>query len=387
MNKSILKSLNREIENKIPFDSLSSNNKKIIIADLEKYYKNKNMIINNANHILYTILCRDYIINNKNKCLKINNENNIIIGNNIKIDSIIKDNTESGLVCTASFININSKLSAINKFYIKIIKNNVEDTELKVLEFIRRIFINSCPHFPLLYGYLKCNDIYTSYDNYPKFIKKNPENIILLIEAAKGTYDDFYKIHYNNNNLILNTLIQIYLSLMFFYKYIQSFHVDCHSGNYLYYKVDDNYGYYHYIINGIDYYLKNSGYIFVIWDFDMILPFDNSNSFLTTKKLKRMDITRDFYEILDFFINNNEDEDSSKRNGEIHSQYKFNDEINRITDNLNHLLIDYKNENKHNDINNLRELENLLLNSLSINTEIFTTINPGNIINNTPFII
>ena len=46
-------------------------------------------------------------------------------------------------------------------------------------------------------------------------------------------------------------------------------HNDCHAGNFLYHKIKPG-GCFHYKINGVDFYIKNLGYLWVIWDFGIV---------------------------------------------------------------------------------------------------------------------
>jgi phosphatidate cytidylyltransferase len=55
---------------------------------------------------------------------------------------------------------------------------------------------------------------------------------------------------------------------MFFSNYTNLIHNDCHTGNFLFHKIKPG-GYFHYNIFGIDYYLENLGYLWVIWDFGL----------------------------------------------------------------------------------------------------------------------
>ena len=55
--------------------------------------------------------------------------------------------------------------------------------------------------------------------------------------------------------LVYNVFIQVMLSIMTF-QYTGYTHGDCHYGNFLYQRNIEE-GYYHYIINGDNYYLKS----------------------------------------------------------------------------------------------------------------------------------
>ena len=66
---------------------------------------------------------------------------------------------------------------------------------------------------------------------------------------------------------------------MFFNKYSQSFHRDGHSGNFLYHKIEPG-GCFRYVINGIDYYIENMGYLWISWDFGISTKNRNHGMYL-----------------------------------------------------------------------------------------------------------
>ena len=55
------------------------------------------------------------------------------------------------------------------------------------------------------------------------------------------------------------------MSILLFHS-LNLFHGDCHNGNFLYTKIKSG-GCFHYKINGINYYIENIGYKWMIWDY------------------------------------------------------------------------------------------------------------------------
>lgn len=71
-----------------------------------------------------------------------------------------------------------------------------------------------------------------------------------------------------NNELMINAAIQCFLAIHTFHMLNYS-HNDCHWGNILYQVSNNVDGYYHYKIHDKDYYLKNCGYTFMLYDFGL----------------------------------------------------------------------------------------------------------------------
>ena len=63
-----------------------------------------------------------------------------------------------------------------------------------------------------------------------------------------------------------NAITQIFFSISNFSHYTGFIHKDAHWGNFLYHKIEPG-GYFYYKVNGIDVYLENIGFIWVIWDY------------------------------------------------------------------------------------------------------------------------
>lgn len=125
-------------------------------------------------------------------------------------------------------------------------------------------------------------------------MNKNHSYHLILTELANGDLSSFMKEMNNPDNIYLNTLVQVYLSLIFFYKETRCFHNDAHWDNFLYYKIDKG-GYYHYEIFGENYYLENLGYLWVISDYDASIPF----------KKNEISLIRDFGRIIYAFLPSN----------------------------------------------------------------------------------
>jgi hypothetical protein len=123
------------------------------------------------------------------------------------------------------------------------------------------------PHFLLVYKYLKCNNPFNQ--KLPTIIK-NSDYYIFICDIASGNLKQFLYEFQHNPKLLLNAYEQILMCILAFHYFTGGFyHSDCHYKNFLYHKIKPG-GYFHYNIFGKDIYIKNLGYIFMIWDFGLV---------------------------------------------------------------------------------------------------------------------
>lgn len=231
------------------------------------------------------------------------------IGNNIILNKRIGSSSSHGLVYLSTFRDKNKRLF---KYAVKIIPITYKTlTEAKIITILNEAIIKDrCPHFPISYGNVKClmndkeNSSFsgTTVSNEITSVNiplKDKDYLVYLTELANGDLETFLK-DVKDQSLIDNTITQIYLSLLFYYKEIGTYHCDAHSGNFLYHKIKPG-GYFYYKIGGVNYYLKNEGYLWVIWDFEQSVPLtsnvSNHNVPLT--------MGYDFRTVTGYFLNDN----------------------------------------------------------------------------------
>jgi serine/threonine protein kinase len=201
----------------------------------------------------------------------------------IIIEKQIGSVSKYGVVYLAHFYK------SYGKFAVKIAassKDNIK--EYKILKQLSNYAsLNKNPHFPITYGLTNCPKI----EGGVKERKKN--QLATFNELADGdvkmiVYNpDFH----NNFDLIKNAIQQIYISILSFHLYTGKIHKDAHWGNFLFHKIKAG-GYFHYNIYGVDIYLKNLGYLWVIWDFGMAEKQTYDNSY------------RDYDRVIYAFVNN-----------------------------------------------------------------------------------
>jgi hypothetical protein len=318
--------LNKKIEG-IKIDKSNDLNKKI-----EAIKKVKKALIPFKNRVSadiyhrnrYLVLMRRELKNKKDGCMKVYKENlngtySYRIGNRIILNKRIGSNSVYGIVYLSEFREKNKKLFT---FASKVYRYDDYKTsnEIKLLiKFTNIVRMDLCPHFPIFYGHVMCenlikfkkdsfkksntNDktISQRITKYPSFFQdknpnfphyKNPYKIITTFnELANGDLWNFFRINIKNSNYLTNALIQQLISIIFFNYYSGRIHNDTHPGNFLYHKIKAG-GYFHYKLFGRDYYLENIGFLWVIWDFDLSILVKRLIQFNNRKNNNNTDFKR-----------------------------------------------------------------------------------------------
>lgn len=395
LNEKAINNIYDEINKIEPILPIKNRFKKLLLYKNYKtieppLYKNlKNKDINNRIKLYKTIT--SYLNNQKilsKDCLEIPNISDVkyIIDKNIILEKQIGSPSVVGSIFLSHYKNdINNKFAT--KFADPFFSTNIN--EYKILrQLTKLVLLKEIPHFPLSYGHLLCYNDYNKNNDYRNRL------IITYNELANGDYKMFYKKFYNNDTLILNAFTQIYISIMFFQYYLSMFHNDAHHGNFLFHKIEKG-GYFHYRIYNVDYYIKNEGYIWLIWDFGLVKKFEKNNSASIIRDYRR--IINAFInmppisdKIKDFIFNNNDDIINKYINifigyGWISSDYPYSDNINVIIKDFLNLLEEARN------ITDLTiiPLFNKLLLEMMVKHNLITTKKPNKneIINYKPYII
>ena len=316
---------------------------------------------------------------NYNGCVKLYN-NNLKIGTNIILEKRIGSNSKNANVFMSYFMD-NKKIKIACKI-TPLTERTIKD--VKIQENLMKI-IKKCPHFPIIYNSFICDYnidrnriIKEDIHKFPFIIKKANNNKDKLIITFNELADGDLRMFINNSIIIekevLNILIQVYLSLIFYYKYVGLFHYDTKPDNFLYHRINKG-GYFHYKIFGKDYYLENVGLLCIIWDFEVSKEFGEDL------------IIRDFADVIRGFLPKKEVIKGEKKIG-----YNKNPEycnkinmINKIENIYNYLFI----KNTYSmDIKELPNLINKILEIFVFYGILKTSIrNNTKIINKYPYII
>ena len=215
---------------------------------------------------------------------------NIFIGN-IKIIKKIGSDSKNGLILLGELDDY--------KIALKITKFNPKKTnELETFKMVSKAVINNeTNNFPMLYDY-KIYEPIKNFEGFPKIFHKFIKNkfIIYFNEIADGDLKIFLNENYDNDELIINALYQVLMSLVDFYKITGKFHNDSHSGNFLYHKISLSNKDFEYINEENKLKIKNLGYLFVIWDLEKSTEFHKHKYRINT----------DIEKILMEFLNEND---------------------------------------------------------------------------------
>jgi len=235
----------------------------------------KRITKNIIDRINYFVIIHNYInkIKEKYNCVK-KIDNVLHLGDRIILDKQIGEPGKYGVVYSGYYkptITEKKDLGKVFKFAVKICEITRKNRkEIKIGKKINRLLIDmKCPHFLFCYGYLICKTKKNKFDDIPFvnngyfIINELADNTFfyLIVELCKTKNNEFH-------NIMRNAFVQIYLSIIFFNKYSKYNHNDTHINNFLYVKIKAG-GYYHYKLFGIDYYVENIGYLWVINDFGL----------------------------------------------------------------------------------------------------------------------
>jgi len=255
-------------------------------------FSKKNTIINIGDyynrHYLYRQTKSSFDKVSKRECLrpiyKRNNQVEYLFANNrLILKNRIGSNSRYGIVyLTTSTDNY--------KFATKLTPVSFHNyNEIVIATKLSNITIkDKSPHFLIIYKVMSCdNKLHLA--ALPNLIKNN-DYLISVNELVSGNFKNFLLDYNTSSQLIANALQQILLAVLSFHHFTGgAFHNDCHYKNFLFHKIRPG-GYFHYNIYGTDIYVKNLGYIWMIWDFGLVKQDYN--------KKRRLE---DYFRIVHFF--------------------------------------------------------------------------------------
>jgi len=248
-------------------------------------------------------------------CVIYSRENNEVYINNTRINVYkFLGNGANGIV----FLGIDQYG---NKCILKFMKSNKRE-----VSFMKKIstFIDHYHHFVKLYSSYDCNKIdlvlneqfsvihkppeFKLYEPYINMLaEKNNKYELLIIEQFDGDFEPFFKsINRQINSLdpskrnylaqynkiiqqsnIKEIMAQMYICVFLLHK-IGYYHNDTHLGNFFYKRIINNDNeYFHYNINGNNYYIKNVGFFIFLGDY-------GKTSKISKNKQKRQKTLIDF---------------------------------------------------------------------------------------------
>ena len=186
-----------------------------------------------------------------------------------------------------------------------------------------------------------------------------------------------------DKELLFNLLFQTYISIATFHNVAGYVHGDSHFGNYLY-QLNNEIGYYHYICDGKDYYLKSCKYNIIIFDYGFATKINANMKDKNIVKEDSRNLSEDYTRIIFAFMN--------KKTGwgfypnlpikNINDQIL---EIHNLIDNNTKLELSSTITNK---IPYSKRLINYIIKEIFLKyspTDMFITNRPSNVLNEVPF--
>lgn len=232
-----------------------------------KFIISKNTLKNRIN--LYKLLTTRLSLLKDGDCLeekKFNGTDGYTIRNIINLEKQIGSESKNGKIYLTNIPNLTSaypNLISVYPIATKIMGyNNSNIREVGIMHNITMKIVSNkfSRHFLMIYSSSHCSQKLPVIPSKSKYISVN--------ELADGDLKMLFSIRdiLEDDELILNILFQTYISIATFQNIIGYFHNDTHNGNFLYHYNNER-GYYHYVFNGKDYYLKSCKYNIIIFDF------------------------------------------------------------------------------------------------------------------------
>ena len=250
----------------------------------DKLIINKYKLLNRINR--YYLLRKKLSLLRTDDCLEkkvFNGVNGFTIRNIINLEKKIGSKSKYGAIYLTSIPNllgvhpIASKVMMYdedNKLEIRLMTNITRDILLTKLS----------KHFLMIYGHCLCAKRIAAKLRLVSINELADGDIKMLTNKREVLQD---------TELIFNLIFQIFISIATFQIKVNCVHRDAHYGNFLYQENNEK-GYYHYIFNGKDYYLKSCKYNVMIFDYGFAMDIS---------KVKTVDIAEDYLRIIHAFIN------------------------------------------------------------------------------------
>jgi hypothetical protein len=251
---------------------------------------------------------------------------------------------------------------------MKITANNESETKMNTWITENLIVKKQSKHFVIMYKTTKCP---ASGSPAKKLLRG--ERLVNYNELCNGDLSSLMKTDERNDEmLMINMAYQVLIAIATYQNRVGYCHMDCHHGNFLYQLNTEasSTGYYHYVYNGLNFYIKSCKYNMCIFDFGLSVPMSKADDRY---------IFSDYYRILHGFV-------SDKTRGWIEGDVigKINANMFMIMSRVQRLMAALL-ANKDTDM--FQAIIDFVFKDFKPEKGIFTTAKPANILNKTPFII
>jgi len=256
---------------------------------------NKNILINRINN--FRLIKEKLKLLKNDDCLEkktFNGANGFTIRNIINLEKKMGTKSKYGSIYLTSIPNI----VGVYPIASKIMKKNIENiNEVKLMSAITKNIIlkKVSRHFLMIYGNCICSKRIADKLKLVSINELADGDLKMLINMREVVKD---------SELMINILFQTFISIATFQNIVGYTHRDAHYGNFLYQNNNEK-GYYHYIFNGKDYYLKSCKCNIIIFDYGFaqkIIPYDNKSP-LSLVYRQNKKITEDYQRIINAFFN------------------------------------------------------------------------------------
>lgn len=177
-----------------------------------------------------------------------------------------------GMAYASSGLNSNKLLA----FSTKLMKDNDgNQLEVKLLQAMTNLAISgTCQNMPITYKVMECNktceQMNTESEDICPDVIKYDRYLVVLNELANYSMDSFLESPHNLKTF-QSVVMQILFSIYSFHS-LGYCHQDTHMGNFLIHEIVAD-GVWHYKVVDKDVYVKNYGYLVVLWDPGLAKPF------------------------------------------------------------------------------------------------------------------
>jgi len=206
----------------------------------------------------------------------------LLMNNNIKLNKQFGIQKDDSIIYKAK--NINKKKNKFIKHFLIKITLQQEETN-NTIDLFKKLSLNAVKknirHIPLYYNYTICNEIIRKAE-YPKLLNTAKKYYkyysLLFFENADGDLSSFIDDFSIDKNMWKNIYEQLYMSICMLH-YMGYIHNNINKSNFLF-RVIEKEGCFHYRIGDEDYYIKNLGIIWMIWDYEKCEKIDTSVKYL-----------------------------------------------------------------------------------------------------------
>jgi hypothetical protein len=340
---------------------------------IQRFLKNKLILTKNN---LDTRVQRYHLIKKRladiksDKCLAkkmFKNREGYTIDGIVNLENKIGSDSVNGSIYLTSMPHLLGSYPIASKL-MKITANNNGETKMNTWITENLIIPKKSKHFVIMYKATKCP---------PSDGKANKlligERLVNYNELCDGDLSSLMNTNERNDEmLMINLAYQVLIAVATYQNRVGYSHMDCHHGNFLYQLNTEasTTGYYHYIYNGLNFYIKSCKYNMCIFDFGLSVPMSKADNRY---------VLSDYYRILHAFV-------SDKTGGWIEGvvNAKINANMFMIMSRVQRLMTKLLNDA---DTDMFQAIIDFVFKDFKPENEIFTTKKPANILNKTPYII